>query len=115
MTEYLFWWIEKPRGLETEETMHFSTVQQARAYAAKLLKTETITQYKNAYVLDPRNKIPHTAKIVDVITSRGVTTVMLFKGKLYAVMVKKNMKGEYYQVFYPMSVNGKLSKTPVRF
>ena len=114
MTEYVFWWIARPNENETEEVMYFSTAQQARAYAAKLLRTEIITQYGKGYWHNPNNKIPHTAKIVDVITSKGFTTIMLFKNKLYAVRIRKNIKGEPYQVFYPMAVNGKLSDKSVK-
>ncbi len=111
MTEYLFWWIARPGEGESEETMFFSTAQQARAYAAKLLRTETITQYGKGYWINPKfqNQIPRTAKIVDIITSKGLSaTIVLYKNKLYVAKVRKDAKGIPHHIFYPMSANGEI-------
>ena len=115
MTQYVFWWIARPDENETEEVMYLSSAKQARAYAAKILRTETVAQYGKAYWLNPKvqNKIPLSAKIVDIITSRGLSaTIVLFKNKLYVVKIKKNTRGGY-QVFYPMSANGDVGSRPV--
>ena len=112
--EYVFWWIARPGEGESEDVNYFSTAQRARAYAVELLKTEKITQFGKGYWHDPRNKIPLTAKIVDVITPKGhTTTVLSFKSKLYAVKIKKDAKGTAYQVFYPMLANGTIIDRPM--
>ena len=97
--------------------MYFSTFQQARAYAAKLLRTETIAQYGMVYHNNSkiRNRIPYSAKIIEIISSKGhySTTTVSFKNRLYVAKARKDTKGEYRWVFYPMSANGEVSSRSV--
>lgn len=115
MREYIFWWIAKPDQFETEEHEYFPSAQHARAYAAKILRTETIAPYGRVYYIknQKQNMIPYNAKLVQIIHPVK-TEIILFKNRLYVEKVRKNTKGQYYQVFYPMSADGVVSNRSVR-
>lgn len=118
MREYIFWWIAKPDQFETEGHEYFSSAQQARAYAAKILRTETIASFGRVYRFkypkdQKQNMIPYNAKLVQIIHPIK-TEIILFKNRLYVEKVRKNTKGQYYQVFYPMTADGVVSSRSVR-